>query len=220
MSKGDYIPSRDEDFLIWVKNLFDYANVHEADWLINPDAWTQFDKQIKAYEAALKKAQEPNRGSADVLVKNETRDALKKTVRQLVKEYLEYNHLITDEDREHMRLPIHDTTHTRRPRPGSRTALTGQPTNNRQHTLSALDQKTGKKTKPNDAYGVKYAWEIRETLPESPDDLRHSLFSRKTVHVFDYEEKDRGKKVFYAARYENAKGEGGPWSDIIDLLIP
>ena len=34
------------------------------------------------------------------------------------------------------------------------------------------------------------------------------------------EEAERGKKVFYAACYENAKGEAGPWSDIIEAVIP
>jgi hypothetical protein len=50
--------------------------------------------------------------------------------------------------------------------------------------------------------------------------LRHSIFRRKVVEVFDYAEEDRGKKVFYAACYENAKGEAGPWSDIIEAIIP
>lgn len=47
-----------------------------------------------------------------------------------------------------------------------------------------------------------------------------TFFSRKTTHVFDFEEEDRGKKVYYAARYENAKGEAGPWSEVVSLIIP
>jgi hypothetical protein len=86
--------------------------------------------------------------------------------------------------------------------------------------VSALDQESGKKTKPDDAYGIKYAWEIRETAPLNPDELRHTVFSRKTVRIFDYNEEDRGKKVWYAACYENAKGESGPWSDMVELIIP
>ena len=220
MRTRDYIPTNDGEFLTWVKNLSDYVKAHETGWRIDPDELAKINLQISAYEAALKKAQDPNRGRVDVLVKNETRDALKKMVRQFVKEYLEYSHLVTDEDRERMRLPIHDTKPTHRPRPESRMALDAKPTNSRQHTLSALNQKTGTKTKPDDAYGVKYAWEIRETPPDNPDSLRHAVFSRKTTHVFDFEETDRGKRVYYAAQYENAKGEAGPWSEIVSLIIP
>jgi hypothetical protein len=50
--------------------------------------------------------------------------------------------------------------------------------------------------------------------------LRNAVFSRKTSHIYDYTEAERGKKVFYAACYENSKGEPGPWSDIIEAIIP
>jgi hypothetical protein len=62
--------------------------------------------------------------------------------------------------------------------------------------------------------------EIRETTPTNAEDLRHSVFRRKTSEVFNYDEQDCGKRVFYAACYENAKGEAGPWSDIIEAIIP
>jgi hypothetical protein len=94
------------------------------------------------------------------------------------------------------------------------------PTNNRQHTASAVNQATGKKTKPDDAHGVRYVWEIRDEAPANIGDLRHSVFRVKTTEVFDYEEIDRGKRVFYAACYENAKGEAGPWSDMVEAVIP
>jgi hypothetical protein len=102
----------------------------------------------------------------------------------------------------------------------SRPALEVLPTNNRQHTATAANQATGKKNKPDDAYGVRFVSEIRDAPPAAADDLRHSVFRRKVVEVFDYAEEDRGKKVFYAACYENAKGEAGPWSDIIEAIIP
>ncbi|MDR0410186.1 MAG: hypothetical protein LBH18_07330 [Spirochaetaceae bacterium] len=46
------------------------------------------------------------------------------------------------------------------------------------------------------------------------------VFRSKTMEVFNYNEEDRGKRVFYAACYENAKGEAGHWSDIVEAVIP
>ncbi|MDR1130476.1 MAG: hypothetical protein LBK96_05800, partial [Prevotellaceae bacterium] len=105
---SDYIPRRDGDFLVWVKNLFTIVAANAAKWNLNPASWSHIDQLIAAYEAALKKAQDPNSGTADTLEKNQAREALEKAVRQFVKEFLEYNSLITDEERLHMGLPVHD----------------------------------------------------------------------------------------------------------------
>jgi hypothetical protein len=94
------------------------------------------------------------------------------------------------------------------------------PTNNRQHTATAINQATGKKTKPSDAHGVRFVWEIRDDPPANADALRRSVFRMKITEVFDYDETERGKRVYYAACYENAKGEAGPWSDIVTAIIP
>jgi hypothetical protein len=90
----------------------------------------------------------------------------------------------------------------------------------RQITDSIRLRHLSKKTKPVDVHGVSFSWEIMDTPPTTPDDLRHSVFRVKTVEIFDFKEDERGKKVYYAARYENAKGEAGPWSDIVMAIIP
>lgn len=220
MKIHDYVPYKDGVFLTWMKHLVDYAKLHGDEWGISADVWVEIDAQSGAYETALGKAQDPNRGKIDVFVKNETRDTVKKTMRQFVQEYLRHNHRVSDEDLDRMGLPVYDKKLTSRPRPESRATLSARASNSRQHILFALSQQTGKKTKPADAYIVKYVWEIRDTAPTSPDELRHAFFSRRTTHIFDYDEADRGKKVYYAVRYENAKGEEGPWSEMICLLIP
>jgi hypothetical protein len=62
--------------------------------------------------------------------------------------------------------------------------------------------------------------DISDTPPDDVAQLQDAVFSRKTSQVYDYTEVDRGKKVFYTACYEHAKGEHGSWSDIIETLIP
>lgn len=219
MKNHDYIPLSDRGFLVWSKNLIGYTGTHVEDWGVDPAALTALTQLYAAYDSAMKRVEDPNRGRTDVLAKNQARDALKKAARQFVKEYLEYNHRVTDEERDRMDLPIHDTHPTPKPKPHSRPAIDAKSSNTRQHTVSALNQSTGKKSKPDDAYGIKYVWEMRETSPDSPGDLHNAIFSRKTTQVFDFEEVHRGKKVFYAAQYENAKGETGPWSDLVELII-
>jgi hypothetical protein len=206
--------------LEWLKNFSSVLSEHAGAWGIPVLAASGLAAKTAAYETVYEAATGENGTKALVLEKNEKRYALKAEVRNVKNKHIDYNDAVTYPDRERLGLPIRDRKPTPKPRPTSRPVLEVLPTNNRQHTGTAINQATGKKTKPEDAYGVRFAWEIRDTPPENADALRHSVFRRKVSEVFNYGEEDRGKKVFYAACYENAKGEAGPWSDIVEAIIP
>jgi hypothetical protein len=217
---ADFFPKRDAELLEWLKNFSAVLAENASAWNIPADAASGLTAEAGAYETIYEAAKGENGTRALVLEKNEKRDALKSDVRNIKNKYIDYNDAVTDPDRERLGLPIRDRKPTPKPRPVSRPTLEVLPTNNRQHTAAAINQATGTKTKPADAYGVRYVWEIRETAPANAGELRHSVFRRKTTEVFDYNEEDRGKRVYYADCYENAKGEAGPWSDIVEAIIP
>jgi hypothetical protein len=112
MGTLDYIPQQDGKFLEWVKILFTYAAEHARAFGIDPHTMDEITALTETYDKAYARSEDPNRGKADVIAKNEARDTLKKAVRQYVKEYLENNHLVSDEDRRRMGLPVHDTKPT------------------------------------------------------------------------------------------------------------
>jgi hypothetical protein len=62
----------------------------------------------------------------------------------------------------------------------------------------------------------------RELLkaPVSGDELPHSKFTRRKKELFDFPAEDSGKTVFFCVRYENAKGEPGPWGPLFSSIIP
>ena len=217
---ADFFPKREADLLEWFKNFSAVFAAKASAWNVPAQAASDITAKTAAYETAYEAAKGENGTKALILEKNEKREALKAGVRNVKNKYIDYNDAVTDPDRERLGLPIRDRNPTPRPRPAGRPLLEVLPTNNRQHTAAAINQATGKKSKPDDAHGVRYVWEIRDAAPANAGDLRHSVFRVKAAEVFDYEEGDRGKKVFYAACYENAKGEAGPWSDIIEAIIP
>jgi hypothetical protein len=217
---ADFFPTRDIALLEWLKNFSAVLSQHGQAWGIPAHILTDLTGKMSVYETVFESAIGENGTKALVVEKNGKRKALKAEVRNIKNKHIDYNDLIEDADRERLGLPIRDHTHTSKPRPASRPILEVLPTNHRQHTASAINQNTGKKTKPSDAYGVRYGSEIRDEPPDRAEDLRYSVFRRKTSEVYDYPESDRGKKVFYAACYENSKGESGPWSDIIEAVIP
>jgi hypothetical protein len=221
MSEKKYIPSNALAFLNFVQNLMLYAMANYPRWGLSQAVLNELQLLVDAYKAAVEVSENPDtRTSASITRRNERRADLEKKLRPFVQGQLEYNELVTDDDLTAMALPVHDHTPTKHPAPHNRPGLETTSTNNREHTVRAINQHTGKNTKPADAYGVRYVSDIRDTPPLNADDLRHSVFSRKTTRVYEYSEENRGKTVYYAACYENSKGEPGPWSDIVSAIIP
>ncbi|MDR1868109.1 MAG: hypothetical protein LBQ77_07585 [Treponema sp.] len=217
---ADIFPDREADFLEWLKNFGGVLSNNASSWVVSTSTVSNLLAAITAYETVYEAAKGENGTRALIIEKNEKRNALKADVRAIKNKYLDHNDAVSDSDRERLGLSRRDRTPTPKPRPTSRPILEIVPTNNRQHTATALNQTTGRKTKPSDAHGVRFVSEIRDEPPANAEDLRYSVFRRKVIEVFDYPEENRGKKVFYAACYENAKGETGPWSDIIEAIIP
>lgn len=51
------------------------------------------------------------------------------------------------------------------------------------------------------------------------DELFRGRFCRKPEYTMMFTERERGMTVYYAACYENAKGEAGLWSFVIEATI-
>jgi hypothetical protein len=221
MNNADYIPRSDGKFLTWVKNLFAYVVAHATAWNLNPASWAHIDPpMITAYEDALTKAGDPNRGKADVLVKNQTRDALKKETRKYVKGFLEYNPLVTDDDRERMGLPVHDPKPTPVSDPDTMPVATVKTPSPGVVECHFVDSKSGKKAKPAGVHGCEFRWIISYTAPTDWEQLIHSSFSTRTPIRISFEGNDRGKTIYFALRWENTRGVKGPWSEIANAIIP
>jgi hypothetical protein len=217
---NDYIPATDTGFLAWVKNLFAYVILHASAWNLNPASWSDIDpSMITAYESALTKAQDPNRGKADVLAKNTTRNTLKSATRIFVKAQLEYNPAVTDEDRRRMGLPVHDAKPTPVADPSTLALAAIKLPSPGVVEVSVVDSASRRKAKPAGIHGFEFAWAILETPPADWEQLSHSSFSTKTSFRLSFSGHDRGKTLYFATRWENTKGVKGPWSEIDSTII-
>jgi hypothetical protein len=57
-------------------------------------------------------------------------------------------------------------------------------------------------------------------VPASGDELPHSCFTHRKKELFDFAQGDSGKTVYFCVRYENTKGESGPWGPLFSAVIP
>jgi hypothetical protein len=218
---ADYIPVKDEEFLDWAKNLYNYAAAHYTGWDV-PDPTAVLKISLDGYEAAFAAALNPNRGKVDVLAKNEAKAALKKKIRLYVKAYLISNPKVTDEDRAAMGLPIHKTTKTPVPVPHTAPQLFINTGTRRRLTITYKDEGSDRRGKPRGVHGIEVRWAILDAAPtDIKTQLINSAFDTKPPLVIDFEEHDRGKKVFLCGRWEiEREGVTGPFGDIEEAVIP
>jgi hypothetical protein len=221
MANSDYIPTQDGKFLEWVKFLFAYVAAHASAWGLAPSTWAHITPEITEYEDAYEKAQDPNRGKADVKAKNVARDRLKKSTRQFNNEHLEYNSAISDVEREEMGLPVHKTTRTPSQIAADAPDIdvdTSVPGHLGFHFFEKGSRH--KKGKPKGQHGAEIAWVISDVPPTKWADLIHSNIDTNSPFTLEFENDQRGKTVYFALRWENTRGEKGPWSVIQSAVIP
>jgi hypothetical protein len=217
---NDYIPQSDGAFLEWAKTLVAYANPKLANFNIPAGTFTPIQTQLTAYETAFEAAQNPNRGKVDVLNKNEARDTLKTSIRSFVKAYLAYNPAVSDADKENMGLPLHDGTRTPVPAPTTIPEVELDSSVIRQIAVHFKDTGSEKRGKPVHVHGIELRWALLDNAPASVEDMKNSAFDTATPYTFTFDETDRGKALYICPRWENNKGDKGPWGEIVKAIIP
>jgi hypothetical protein len=222
MPTKDYIPRKDDEFSTWARNLINYLNMSAQRFGFPSQELAELNVLYEDFRDKLEIAETPEtRTSAAIKSKTEAHDLLEKVLRQNIKESLTYNHLVTDEDRENMGLPIHKTTHT--PAPIAKTfpefdVDTGVI---RRLVISFYDQgKKKSKAKPDGQHGVELRWAVLTAPPTKLDELVHSTFNTHTPIVLEFDEDQRGKTIYFCICWENTRGEKGPRSNIVNAIIP
>jgi len=82
-----------------------------------------------------------------------------------------------------------------------------------QHGLASM-------AKPAGYDGAVVVWGVRDTPPAEPEDLTDHTMASRTPHTLQFTEEERGRTVYIALRWQNERGNTGPWSDIKSAVIP
>jgi hypothetical protein len=210
----DYLRINDELLLNLLTTVYNTCAQKASAWEILPAELTRWQAELAAFKAAVILLREPvNQTHVNRLARDTAKNALLVKVRPFIQGRLEQNPVVTPADLASMGLPVHDKTPTPHPAPEEEPSITAKAINERQ-----VEVRT--EGKPQDAYGMKTVYSVGDVPPDDQEDLGHSVFSRRKTHVLTFREAERGKPLYIAARYENAKGEGGPWSAIIKTIVP
>jgi hypothetical protein len=217
----DYLPTKEAKFYVWVATFFGYliANLQRfgiAESVIAPLVSLRDDFEAK-YTVALSPS---TRTKANVLAKINAIKALKTALRTFVKEYLTWNHLVTDEDRDNLGLPVYKKTRTLLPVPTSYPSFKIDSSMIRVLGIYFRDAESEGRAKPFGVHGAEIKWGISDVAVVNPDDLLHSAIDTRSPFKLEFRGDERGKTVWFCLRWENMKGDKGPWSEIVSAIIP
>jgi hypothetical protein len=222
MSGEHFIPRKDNDFLRWTFSFISYLAPRAEQFNFPEKVSDSIQTQFSDFGEKLRLADEPaTRTKLTIEAKTEARKLLEKTVRTAVKEYLTYNHLVSNEDRDGLGIPIHKTTRT--PSPVAKTFPDFDVDSGtlRRLTIDFYDAGNKKsKAKPAGQHGAEMCWTISDVPVIDISELNHSVFDTHTPLTLEFQGHERGQTVYFALRWENTRGEKGPWSAIQSAIIP
>lgn len=82
------------------------------------------------------------------------------------------------------------------------------------------DRDTGKSNVPYYLTGAVIYYFISDTPITSQELLAYSRLATRSPFELVFDPTERGKTVYLAARWQNRRGELGPWSEIVSAVIP
>ncbi|MDR1147371.1 MAG: hypothetical protein LBK66_01955 [Spirochaetaceae bacterium] len=218
----DFIPSRDAEFDGWLANLTSYVNTKTSSgaWThIPPDKVTALNGHNTDWHTAYTKILGPHT-SVDTEEKNDQRKAAEGFVRPFIQQYLKFDP-VTNEDRTAMNLHNRDTTHTPIEKPTTRALITDlKALGGFRVEIRFQDEATP------DSHAIPYGcngcllnfvWG-----PEKVTDyaaLTQTQLMTRTPFVLDLPPEAEGKFLSCATRWQNERGELGPWGEIQHIVI-
>jgi hypothetical protein len=230
---NDYIPARGSDFDGWFDNVTVYII---AKCTGQPPVWPHIPQSVQteltdrqaAWHSAYTKCFGPHT-SVDIADKNSKHVAAIAFIRPFVNQYLRFAP-VTDEDRIAMGIHNRDNVHTSIPTPMVQVEADIIFPGIHLIGLKKIRPVAGSTIDNRSDYGVRIYYGIMSEAsakdrfrlsspPESGFDLPHSVFTRKSKYFFDFDG-DSGKTIYFCLRYENGKGEAGPFGPLISAVIP
>ncbi len=217
----DYIPGADGPFDAWQTNFITYASANAAalglDPLIDIPPLTAAQAVWAADYPANTAAQAAAEGARQA--KDAARRAFEDVIRPLVRR-LQASADVDDDERALLKITIPDTTPTPVGPPETRPVVSVDTSQRLRHTISFADEATPtRKAKPSGVRGAQLWVKIGDPAPVDPSELTFLAIDTRTPYVTDFDGADANKVAHYMLRWENTRGEPGPWSETASATI-
>jgi hypothetical protein len=223
MNKHDFIATNDAIFDNWQKNLlYQMAEkIVRSKWYIPQEAYNDLLPLQEEWEIRFGAAKNPNdRTRAQITAKREARKVYESALRIFIKAYLTYNPKVSDDERKVLGLPVHKKRRTPAAVPKVYPFFKVDSSVIRRLGIYFFDDANERRQKPDGVHGAQIRWDFSDIPVVSPEKLIRSEFDTSSPHTIEFNGEDRGRTVYIALRWENTRGEPGPWSEIISAIVP
>jgi hypothetical protein len=215
------IPVKDVEFDLMQEIISRKATANISRWHLDPQ-WMadNFIPLSQLWTITWERYKDPmTRTTLLVYEKAKARSQYEQVLRFLV-HAMSYNMYISNDELAEMGIPRKSAAHSPSPipkyAPGYRISNRGH----RDIKVDFYDIETGKRGKPKGVHGAEFRWAILSEPPKDVEELIHSSFDTRTPFILEFKESERGKIIYFCLRWENMRGEKGPWSDISNTVIP
>jgi hypothetical protein len=219
----DYLLLNDADFDGFFSFMNEYVGQkcggNRPEWdHIPPEPRNALIDAYAVWEEAFKRMNGPHT-LVDTSTKNKAKKAAKALIRPFVNQYLRYPP-VTNEDRQAMRIPNRDPKPSPIPKPDDVPEVEVSTPHPRVLRIKFKRKNAKRWGKPKGVHGLECLWVISGKPPTQIKELLHSDFSTRSPLDLIFDEDERGKRVYFAVRWETGAMKKGPWSDIFSAIIP
>jgi hypothetical protein len=215
-----YIPTKEADLVDWSENLIAVSILHKIELKLSEDKLSEVQTLHKEVKVLHELCQTASYTKLDMQAKNEKKQQLIHLEEVFVRNNLQNNDAMTDNMREELRIPIHDPKPTPTPPPEGIPEIEVVTPYPRTVHIKFRGESAPRWGKPEHVHGLECLWLITEEPPVKVKDLLHSEFATRNPLELTFEEDERGKKMYFAVRWESGAGKKGLWSDIYSAIIP
>jgi hypothetical protein len=216
-----WLPRREQDLVdlckIWLAGLGNAAIVTAFGWL---QAYvTAVSDAIDAFFLA-RDLYLADKTVKNRMAKDEAKDAAIAAMQDFANTSIRYNKKMTPEQKLDYGVVTRGPGH-RIEVPSTVPELNPRPGNVREIILDYQDVGADSNGKPEDVHGIEIRWAILDHVPSGVEELIHSSFATRHPFRISFREGDRGKTVYFAARWEIQRGgEKGKFGPIVSAVIP
>ena len=220
MGQRKTIPTKDAEFDVWQNTLITAVSINATTWTLDQNWLTnEVIPAQRAWGTAYDVYKNPaTRTTVMTATKNEKRAAYEKYISAIIGN-LKVNPNVSNEVL--LSLGIHkpDRTPSPAPVPASYPEAIIDSSVIRRITVKCHDTGSKSYAKPHGVHGVEIKWIIAAENP-GIDGLVNSAFDTASPYTLEFNETDRGKSLWLCLRWENTRGEKGPWGEIVMAIIP
>jgi hypothetical protein len=213
------MPTKESEFLAWSENFIAVVNLHKTEWNIAQDKVTELQTLHQAFAVLYEKCTTAEARKLDFQEKSEAKTALQQKEEHLVGQ-LQAADFMTDSFRQELGITIKDTHPTPRQEPKTKPEVRPEPEPPGVVVFRFWAQGSARGAKDPDATGFELCWALLSQPPASHAELVHSLNGTNRTVRLEFDLADRGKTLYYMARWRGNGEKHGPWTEIGSVIVP